>query len=149
MCSALWSVSFHLARVDTILQNFVPSKHHFCVGEIDVLFRADSRFTSLSTSNLNKSLRSNYVTVIDIPKDEINVLLERLCVFVVEILMARLKDSFWIRACSAKALVPTRYLVDEYDNSRKLLYAKHQITYNTNSWRAFKITTKTNIFSMN
>lgn len=65
----------------------------FCVGEIDVLF-ADLRFTSLSTSNLNKSLRSNYVTVIDIPKDEINVLVEHLCVFVVEIFLACLDDFF-------------------------------------------------------
>ena len=75
-----------------MLDHFVINKHPFCVGEIDVLFD-DLRFTSLSTSNLNKSLRSNYVTVIDIPKDEINVLLERCCVFVVEILMACLQDS--------------------------------------------------------
>lgn len=49
---------------------------------------------AVSTSNLNKSLQSNYVTVIDIPKDEINVLVERLCVFVVEILMACLQVFF-------------------------------------------------------
>jgi len=45
--------------------------------------------------------------------------------------------------------VLARYLADDEDNSRKLLHAKHQITYNTNSKHAFKTTTKANIFSKN